>query len=243
MSQLLHRRKAFRGGWTPALPTTDGGASPLVYVAADLITGLADGAKVAQWTDAGPAHNNLLQATELYKPTYKTGIVNGLPIVRFAGAHRLTSAANIGISGAGARTYVIVSRRNGGGPMVSNGVSDLRKRVSIGDPGYGLKWYFDAGYDSAAAGAYNSAWDIHCVRYTGAAVLWSVNNVSLPSPFPFSVALNTTNTPLKIAWWDGPDVHYSGDMAECVVYGSHLSAPDTTQVLAYLAGKYGITLS
>src|SRR5262245_19031906 len=52
---------------------------------ATTIAGLSDGSAVAQWNDISGNANHLTQATGSKQPLYKTGIVKGLPIVRFDG--------------------------------------------------------------------------------------------------------------------------------------------------------------
>ncbi len=65
--------------WSPAdLP------SLVAWYKADQIS-LSDGDPVAQWDDLSGNTRHLVQATGAAKPTYKTAIVNGLPVVRFDG--------------------------------------------------------------------------------------------------------------------------------------------------------------
>jgi hypothetical protein len=61
-------------------------ASLVMWLKADAITGLADGAAVAAWSDASGQNNNTAQATVARRPVYKTNVVNGKPVVRFDGA-------------------------------------------------------------------------------------------------------------------------------------------------------------
>src|SRR4051794_15003785 len=72
-----------------------GQLQPVCWFAADRITGLADAAAVATWPDASGNGNDATQATSAKRPVYKTGILNGLPVVRFTAAnqHRLATAA------------------------------------------------------------------------------------------------------------------------------------------------------
>jgi hypothetical protein len=50
---------------------------------ADAITGLNDNDPVATWLDSSGNGNNATQGTAGARPLYKTGIINGLPVVRF----------------------------------------------------------------------------------------------------------------------------------------------------------------
>jgi hypothetical protein len=54
--------------------------------------GKADLAAVATWVNLGSSALNVTQATGSAQPTYRTGIVNGQPMVRFDGTDRLTAA-------------------------------------------------------------------------------------------------------------------------------------------------------
>jgi hypothetical protein len=61
-------------------------AMPFVLAAwfkADTITGLANGAAVSTWPDLSGNTNHATQPTTNRQPTYVTGAMNGLPVVRF----------------------------------------------------------------------------------------------------------------------------------------------------------------
>jgi len=53
---------------------------------ADAISGLASGASVSNWPDLSGRGNNATQAIASRQPTYVTGAMNGLPVVRFNAA-------------------------------------------------------------------------------------------------------------------------------------------------------------
>jgi hypothetical protein len=53
------------------------------------ISGLNDGDAVTTWLDRTPNGNNATQATAARKPTYKTSVLGGSPIVRFDGGDSL----------------------------------------------------------------------------------------------------------------------------------------------------------
>lgn len=56
-------------------------------------TPAADTDTVQQWNDQSGNGNHATQATSGKRPTYRTGIKNSLPVIRFAGAHCLQIAA------------------------------------------------------------------------------------------------------------------------------------------------------
>ena len=54
---------------------------------ADAITGLINGAAVSTWIDVSGNTNNATQTTASQRPTYVTGAMNGMPVVRFNSAN------------------------------------------------------------------------------------------------------------------------------------------------------------
>jgi hypothetical protein len=73
----------------PGLNSAPVAATPF-YLAAwfksDAIPGLANGASVSNWPDLSGQGNDATQAIVSHQPTYVTGAMNGLPVVRFNAA-------------------------------------------------------------------------------------------------------------------------------------------------------------
>jgi hypothetical protein len=63
----------------PAIPLTN----LALWLKADAIVGLNDNDPVTTWEDSSSENNDATQGTAANKPLYKTGIINGLPVVRF----------------------------------------------------------------------------------------------------------------------------------------------------------------
>ncbi len=59
-----------------------------VWLAADALTGLANGAAVSAWNDLTRNGYNAIQTLSANRPTYMTGAINGLPAVRFNSANK-----------------------------------------------------------------------------------------------------------------------------------------------------------
>lgn len=77
-----------QAGAKPGMP------SPIGWFKADAITGLANGASVANWNDSSGHSNNASNSTLAQQPTYVTGAMNGLPVVRFNAANSKYLAFN-----------------------------------------------------------------------------------------------------------------------------------------------------
>lgn len=79
-----------------------------LWLAADKITGVADGAAVATWADASGLGRDMTQGTGANQPTFHTGVQNGKPVVRFNGtSHRLENASAF-LSGASGSVFAVV---------------------------------------------------------------------------------------------------------------------------------------
>lgn len=74
-----------------------------------------DGDAVSPWTDASGLGNSPTQATSGKKPTYKTNIQNGLPVVRFDFTDDALVVPSIDLSGTGAITLYAVVGNVGSG--------------------------------------------------------------------------------------------------------------------------------
>ena len=71
-------------------PSAEVSAKPYVLAAwfkADAITGMANGSPLATWVDLSGNGDDATQGTEAQQPTYITGALNGLPVVRFNGSN------------------------------------------------------------------------------------------------------------------------------------------------------------
>lgn len=71
-----------------------------LWLDASQLTGLSDNDAVASWTDLSANTNHAIQAVSGKRPTYKTGILNGLPVVRFDPADDcLVTTSTVDLSG------------------------------------------------------------------------------------------------------------------------------------------------
>ena len=71
-------------GWNEGvLPSTISGL--MIWLKADAITGLSDGASISSWPDSSGNNLNATQSNTGDQPIYKANIINGEPVVRFNG--------------------------------------------------------------------------------------------------------------------------------------------------------------
>lgn len=225
-----------RGGAAAALPV----AGAVLWLDASQITGLSDGNAVSTWPDMSGNGYDATQGTGSAQPTYKTGIVNGKPVVRFDGGDWLgftqQSLASFSI--------FVVNRKD----AVTNKSVLLENSAVAGNQ-------YLAAPSSNASGAYSAqiattianspsatvnAWHIAgLVRSSGIIVAY------VDGSGGSGASNSTTFAPNRIASYSqvGTTYWFSGDIAEIILYGSALGATDRQAVQTYLGTKYGITVS
>ncbi len=75
------------GESTNSIPASASPFGLVLWLKADTIAGLANGAAVSTWTDLTGNGFNAVQPLSANQPTYVTGVINGLPVVRFNSAN------------------------------------------------------------------------------------------------------------------------------------------------------------
>lgn len=103
------------------LPTDLSGL--VLWLRADTIADRLDGDTVQTWKDESGQGNHMTQATAAKRPIYKTGIVNGKPVVRFDGADDVLAAGDVieGTSGLSIFAVVKVTAAEGSKAIISKG--------------------------------------------------------------------------------------------------------------------------
>ena len=231
-----------RGTWPVGLPT-----GMLRWYDASQITGLSDGDPVSQWDDKSANADHAVQATSANQPNYKTGIINGKPVVRFDGSNDWLALSELfDSSSAVAHMFVVAA------PSTSGARALLSNRRSDGQAGWSLRHnpqttlqYFHAGGGATPIVSYTVAAQANIieVQRNGLNAQLGANgalgSVTAISTYVASSAdrtlIGTEN--------DGTASFFAGDIAEIILYPSLLATGDRSNVLTYLADKYAITLA
>ena len=236
-----------RGGaaWTPAGPTTDGGASPGAWWDASAIEGLSDTDPVASWPDLANSYD-FAQETPADRPLYRTNIANSLPVVRFTAGDKLLATGGV-VTGDNARTVIMVCNPDSDGSYytmfaLANGGSEIGQPYVITPElavrAYHRTWVGVRGF--AALGLVTSNYaggglaTNHVMRLDGSPITQDSGATGTISTSSAGMQIGGT-TPAT------PD-NYAGDIAEVLVYASSLSELDVAQLESYLATKWGIAL-
>ena len=89
--------------------TNDGSSSLLLWLKADAITGLNDGAPMEAWADKSGGGRHAIQPNSSLRPTYETdgaNSLNGKPVVRFQSDN--AALVNTGFAHSGQFTTIAV---------------------------------------------------------------------------------------------------------------------------------------
>lgn len=233
-------------------PVAGGGSPPGTpdwWMKADAITGLNDDDPVVSWLDSSSAAKHYGQASAGNRPTYKTNIVNGLPVVRFATDDSLVqdpdartlAVANTLIIVCSPSTstddYILGGSGTEGVPAIISGFSSKAFEYYNSVSGTGERETFQA-----------SASGFHILTVTRTDDTGNVVGY-YDGTQVFSTGVNTSRD------WDGLFIQeigangnasgsdpFNGDIAEIIHYASVLSGGDLTTVHNYLGSKYAITV-
>lgn len=221
-------------------PTTIAGLA--LWLKADGITSLADGAAVATWPDESGNAYDAAQATASAQPTFRTNVLNGQPVVRFDGASDFMSTPLFSPTFSVFTHFIVVARRaidavhyfsdNVGGPnpcavYATTGVPDT--------------WVIRQGGTLTGGNAENL--DPHVVTsvFNTLSSLQRVDGTQvMAGSTGGAVAMNGRRLG---TYRDANALWLNGDIAEVLVYDGLLSDEDRGAVEGYLGDKYGITVA
>lgn len=205
----------------------------------------ADGNPVGGWVDQTGNSRNWLQSTSASRPTLKLSIINGQPVVRFVAGSpfQFLNGPNPSALTEG-EIWIVVAALDATGAAATGGMWSFG--TGTGDVVYpftDLNIYDDFG--STLRSNQNpsvSLSSFHLYNVISTSSLWQMY---MDGNF---IKNNVSNT---VGWTSTPYLGqafsqssaFSGDIAEVLFYSAALSAPDRVTSKAYIAAKYGLTIS
>lgn len=217
-----------------------------LWLDAEAITGLSDGAAVATWPDSSGNGRNVTQATGSLQPLWKQSIANGRPAVRFDGVDDVLAAASATIVSAAPLTSFVVATPidiNAQGVFWSN--SRLMHHHGGGDgseAGFTLQGV--ASYLSGAGFWANGVTRISTVSYDAALALGHLRTGRY-------LSATTTGAPavsaeaIRVGFRNGgvANEHVKADIHDILIFNRLLTPWERFNVERYLSTKYGLTLT
>lgn len=206
-------------------------------------TGVAsDGDLVGTWRNRFGGQN-ADAVDNAHRPTYKTGIVNSKPVVRFDG-----SATHMHLDGLTAASgpltvfAVYVTRGSSPGAGVSNMVMDIQTgRLVIaawGSDGVNLG-YYDGGWHNIGAQVIDTPQAISYVLSTAAGGVVRRDGASLGSDTYSEVAIGGSIGLGADSAGTGSFAHI--DLCEFIIYSGSISKSDHNKLGQHLTAKWGLT--
>jgi len=224
-----------------------------LWLDASQITGLNDGDAVATWSDLSGQSNSLTQGTASQKPTYKTNILNGKPVVRFDGVDdRLASAANFGtnnsLSGNLTTSVFVVYQKavsNAGNVLGWGTVATSLGALGVYDDNSSALWAY-AGSNNYPFTPFGAGSFI-IREYHKAAGAINTTSTSRKNGTLDNTGAASANTPnvsgsnaLILGRWADYTINLSGDVAEVLIYQGAAASVGADAIRAYLNSKYSI---
>lgn len=216
-----------------------------LWLKADAIGGLADGDPVDTWADSS-GNGFDVSGSGTSRPTYRTGIFNGLPAVRFDGSNdnllreaALISAVPLTVIGVMSATaggaMLGVCRSDSGGDYMHVGLNTT-SLAPYAQTRQGVGTIFTAtAPDSAPSGAAvvaTAVWaasNSRSARLNGGTAGTNTNN-SIPA------SLNRTSVGALMR--SSATSFLTGNIAEIVAYSAALADADRQAIEAYLTAKW-----
>ncbi len=206
-----------------------------LWVAADRGLSLADGNPVANWPDQSGNGNDLIQGVAANRPTFRTAVLNGLPIIRGDGINDLLAVNYALVQPV---NLFIVAEYNvfNAFDTLHDGNAALRGRLyAIGVNQ--MRLHAGVGLTTGAIPLITS-FRLYSCTINGATSEIRQDGVQQAAGNAGGVAPGGTTL-----FADGGGAnHANADIAEAIVYSSVLSVTDRDLVETYLADKYGLTI-
>lgn len=213
-----------------------------MWLGADAIGGLSDGEPVALWSDQSGEGNDATQSTPSLQPTYKTGIINGKPVVRCAGDWLEVDSLLF------PSTWTVLAVVSNSSNIGANMLLNRGNSASNNPWACRLAWDGNQFESLLRDDALNKASAKSPTAYTGVQEFTAKrdgdlteirrNGIFLADDSATLGAMTTDRT--RIGHGIRDFTLYYGDIAELVVYDRVLTDSERDGVENYLCTKYGI---
>lgn len=198
---------------------------------------LSDGDAVATWT--ATTGTNFTQSTAGQKPTYKTSIINGYPVLRFDGGDRMVAT---GFSGGDRPTLFFVIKPSSTSPVGFFDSAPYSAHVARNYTAGVWEWWANSPNTSLGLANTNAVLLTFKMNESGGTrtVTYYKNGTEISANTAANANPVTWSNPEVGSINNGDTAFYTGDIAEILIYNSVLNDADRETTEAYLMDKYGL---
>lgn len=199
-----------------------------------------DGDVVGEWRDRSGSNRHAAQATTSKKPTRRAGVLNSRAVIRFDGADDVMEVA---VPTLAARTVIIVARKIG--PVVNTNGRFWDQGVATVYRSSSGEWFYysnQAGADVALGGS-TAQVSVVSVVYASASAATAFCSGGTGTAFDPADGYSGVASLFLGASNAAGIAAENCEVAEFLLYDSALSGLDRGRVEAYLAQKWGVTLT
>jgi serine protease len=199
----------------------------VLWLQADALTGLADGAPVATWPDRSGAGNHATQAVAAKRPTYRAGVANGLPAVLFDAAD--DGLATLADPGAPVTIVLVYASRAGATGYVVNGGFSFFMGPYVG------RYRNYTGKYATGPKVTAGRWLAQTLRQSA-----GLAQLFIDGAFSASTTRSADPAPLKLAREGQYGSILDGWVAEVIVYDRALTDAELADVHAWVRSRYSL---
>jgi len=213
-----------------------------LWLKADAITGVADGASITTWSDQSGNGNDFTQSTASKKPTYaqSNSNFNNKPTVTFDGSSDFLDYGNGSMNASSVYSIFFVYRTTSTSPQY---LFDTKSgKLRIPHEGGGDKAYYDGkarGTELRGTGTKLVEWELYDVSPKSSIY---ENGTKTQSGLSYSKRAINGSTSLG-ANEAGNGKYFNGSIAEGIIYNVKLNSAQRIIVENYLGAKYGIAIA
>lgn len=218
----------------------------VLWLKADSLT-LNDGDSVTTWVDSSGNGNDATQTGAL-RPTYKTGIIGGKPVVRFDGASQgmnvPSGSTELNITG-DLTMFVVLKSSSAASQAVAvfgdSSAGTTGFMLYLGNQFAGKASFLSSGnvtWLTQSSAVNNGSGHMVSVVLSGTALTFYKDGSADGSGTSAAPVVYTGTR--GIGFSDTGASPFNGDIAELIVFNAALSSGDRARVEAYLRGKYGL---
>lgn len=214
------------------------------WLDASQITGVSNGATITEWPDETLQSNEGGNSGSYNEPSYHTGVLNSLPVIRFDDANSealywvnpkagaFTIFAVIKTDDSTADQRIVSSYDGGGSPTASQYILDIQS---------GGNYRFIRGTDGAMTGGTpDNTWHYLTARTGPSGGIMREDGTQIASD---ATAYSTRSGQFFIgedSVEGGAAEYFDGDMAELLFYDRELTDSEVSTIESYLASKYAL---